>query len=73
MTASKDALKDVGHHQGPKKFFFALGYAGWGAGQLENELMRKDWFTLPEDPALVFDADRETVWDRAPARRGQEL
>jgi len=73
MTASKDALKDVGHHQGPKKFFFALGYAGWSAGQLESEIMHKDWFTLPEDPALVFDENRSAIWDRALARRGQEL
>ncbi|HZK89370.1 MAG TPA: YqgE/AlgH family protein [Stellaceae bacterium] len=73
MTASKDALKDIGHHRGPKQFFFAFGYAGWGAGQLEGEIERKDWFTLPEDPALVFDEDSSKVWDRALARRQQEL
>jgi putative transcriptional regulator len=73
MTASKEALKDIGHHQGPKKFFFALGYAGWGAGQLEGEIARRDWFIIPEDPALVFDEDRDAVWDKALARRGQDL
>jgi putative transcriptional regulator len=73
MTASKDALRDVSRHQGPTKFFFALGYAGWGAGQLEGEVARKDWFTIPEDPALVFDEDRDAVWDKALARRGQDL
>ena len=73
MTASKEALKDIGHHQGPKKFFFAFGYAGWGAGQLEAEIERKDWFITPEDPALVFDEDSSKVWDRALARRQQEL
>jgi putative transcriptional regulator len=73
MTASRDALKAIGHHQGPKKFFFALGYAGWGAGQLEGEIARQDWFTVPEDPTLVFDEDRDAVWDKALARRGQEL
>ena len=73
MTASKEALKDIGRHQGPAKFLFALGYAGWGAGQLEGELERKDWFTVTEDPALVFDEDRDKVWDKALARRGQEL
>jgi putative transcriptional regulator len=73
LTASKDALRDIGRHEGPQKFFFALGYAGWGAGQLESEIARKDWFTVPEDPALVFDADSDKVWDRALARRGQDL
>ncbi len=73
MTASKEALKDIGHQKGPKKYFFAFGYAGWGAGQLEAEIAHNDWFTAPEDNALMFDDDRGTVWDKALARRGQEL
>jgi putative transcriptional regulator len=73
MTASKDALRDIGHHRGPAKYFFAFGYAGWGAGQLESEMARQDWFTASEDPTLVFDTDRDAVWDQALARRGQEL
>lgn len=73
MTASKDALRDIGHHLGPKRFFFAFGYAGWGAGQLEAEIERKDWFITPEDPALVFDEDSGKIWDRALSRRQQEL
>jgi putative transcriptional regulator len=73
MTASKEALKDIGHQKGPKKYFFAFGYAGWGPGQLESEIERKDWFTTTEDGALVFDDDRATVWDRALAARGRDL
>ncbi|HYM72010.1 MAG TPA: YqgE/AlgH family protein [Stellaceae bacterium] len=73
MTASKEALRDIGRHRGPKQCFFAFGYAGWAAGQLEGEIARRDWFTIPEDLSLVFDADRDTVWDRALARRGQDL
>ena len=73
MTASQEALKDIGHHKGPKKYFFAFGYAGWGAGQLDGEIARKDWFTAPEALDLVFDDDRGAVWDKALARRGQEL
>ena len=73
MTASKEALKDIGHGKGPKKYFFAFGYAGWGAGQLEGEIARNDWFTAPEDNALLFDDDRDTVWDKAIAKRGQDL
>ncbi len=73
MTASKDALRDIGRHQGPDKYFFAFGYAGWGAGQLEGEIARNGWLTLPEDAGLVFDDDRDTVWEHAVARRGQDL
>jgi len=73
MTASKEALRDIGHHQGPQKYFFAFGYAGWGPGQLEGEIARRDWFTAPEDAVLVFDDDRAQVWDHALARRGQDL
>lgn len=73
MTASKQALIDIGHHKGPKKYFFAFGYAGWGPGQLEGEMARNGWFTATEDSALVFDDDRDTVWDKALAHRGTDL
>jgi len=73
MTASKEALRDIGHQKGPKKCFFAFGYAGWGPGQLEGEIARRDWFTAPEDLDLVFDMDRGAVWDKALARRGTDL
>jgi putative transcriptional regulator len=73
MTASTAVLRDIGHHRGPAKFLFALGYAGWGAGQLEGEIANHGWFTAPATPDLVFDADRETVWEKALARRSREL
>lgn len=73
MTASRDVLRDIGQHQGPARYLFALGYAGWSAGQLEGEIARHDWFTAPAEPDLVFDAERGTVWERAFARRTHEL
>jgi putative transcriptional regulator len=73
MTASTEVLRDIGHHRGPAKFLFALGYAGWGAGQLEGEIADHGWFTATATPDLVFDADRETVWEKALARRSREL
>jgi putative transcriptional regulator len=73
MTASREVLRDIGHHKGPAKYLFALGYAGWGAGQLEGEIARHDWFTAPADPALVFDADRATLWQKALARRTRQI
>jgi len=73
MTASREILRDIGQHQGPEKSLFALGYAGWGPGQLEGEMARHDWFTTPEEPKLVFDDDRGSLWDEAMARRTREL
>ena len=73
MTASRQVLLDIGHSQGPEKSLFALGYAGWGPGQLEGELARHNWFTTPEEPKLVFDDDRGNLWEDAMARRTREL
>ena len=73
LTASVEVLRDMGHGKGPKKSLVAFGYAGWGPGQLEVELARYDWLTIPEDPALLFDDDRKKVWDDAMARMGQPL
>lgn len=73
MTASKDVLRDIGRHKGPAKYLFALGYAGWGPGQLEGEIARRDWSTAPAEPDLVFDAERATLWQKALARRTREL
>lgn len=73
LTASVEVLRDMGHGKGPKKSLVAFGYAGWGPGQLEVELARHDWLTIPEDPALIFDDDRKKVWDDAMAQMGQPL
>ena len=73
MTASREILRDIGHHRGPQKSLFAFGYAGWAPGQLEAELDRRDWFLAPEEPKLIFDDDRGDLWDAAMARRTREL
>ncbi len=69
MTATPAILRDIARHRGPRQSLVAFGYSGWGPGQLEDELARHAWFTIAEDPKLVFDADREKVWDQAVARR----
>jgi len=63
MTSSPDVLRDIGRNAGPRQQLVAFGYAGWGPGQLEGELALGGWFTVPEDPTLVFDADRQKLWD----------
>jgi putative transcriptional regulator len=73
MSSNPDILRDIGHHKGPQKFLFAIGYAGWGPGQLERELARNDWYTEPADPQLVFDDSREALWEHAMARRPRDL
>jgi len=73
MTRSPDILHDISHGAGPAKTILAFGYAGWGPGQLEAELAEHDWFTAPEEPKLVFDDDRATLWTEALARRTREL
>ncbi len=73
MTSNPDVLRDIGHGKGPRKSLIAFGYTGWGPGQLEIELARHDWFTVPEDPQLIFDDDRAKIWDEAMARLGQPL
>jgi putative transcriptional regulator len=73
VTSSPEILKDIGHGAGPAKALIAFGYAGWGPGQLESELAEHAWFTEAEDPKLIFDEDRDTVWKEALARRSRDL
>jgi putative transcriptional regulator len=73
MTSSPDILRDIGTDKGPQKSLIAFGYAGWAPGQLEAELARRDWVVAPGDARLVFDEDREKLWDAAFARRMLDL
>jgi putative transcriptional regulator len=73
MTSNPEVLRDIGHKKGPEKSLIAFGYTGWGPGQLEVELARHDWLSIPEDPILIFDDDRKQVWNHAMARLGQPL
>jgi putative transcriptional regulator len=73
VTSTPEILRDIGHDRGPQKSLVLFGYAGWASGQLEGELASGAWFIAPEEPALVFDEDREKLWERAMARRTQDL
>jgi putative transcriptional regulator len=72
-TSSRDVLLDIGNGKGPSKSLVAFGYAGWAPGQLERELETGAWATAPADPALIFDEDRDKVWDSAYSRRTRDL
>jgi putative transcriptional regulator len=73
MTSSREILRAIVDKHGPQKILVAFGYAGWGAGQLEAELAQRAWFTAPQDSKLIFDEDRDKVWDDAMAHRMQDL
>jgi putative transcriptional regulator len=73
MTGSKEIFRDIAAGKGPTKSLVAFGYAGWGAGQLEGEMKVDAWHTAPADAKLVFDEDRERVWEIAMERRTREL
>ena len=73
LTGSPQILRDMAAKSGPQKSLLCFGYAGWAAGQLDAEMEHNVWFTAPEDPALVFDAARDKVWDLAMARRTRDL
>ena len=64
MTTSIAILRDIGDKRGPAKVFLAFGYAGWGPDQLEHEIEARAWGVAEADPTLVFDEDRDNVWER---------
>ena len=73
MTSSLDILRDIGTKKGPTKTLVAFGYAGWGPDQLEREIELRAWGTAEADPTLIFDEDRDKVWDHAWERRTQHF
>jgi putative transcriptional regulator len=65
MTTSKDVLEALSHGAGPRRILVTLGYAGWGAGQLEEEIGRNGWLTVEAKADIIFDAPPEARYDRA--------
>ena len=65
LTASLDVLKAIAEGGGPREGLLALGYAGWGPGQLDKEIQQNAWLNVPADETLVFDASHDTKWMRA--------
>ncbi|MBL8326167.1 MAG: YqgE/AlgH family protein [Rubrivivax sp.] len=65
MTTSKDVLEAMSNGAGPKKVLITLGYSGWEAGQLEDEIGRNGWLTVGADPAVIFDTPTDKRYDRA--------
>jgi putative transcriptional regulator len=68
LTASLDVLKAIAEGHGPREGLLALGYAGWGPGQLDVEMQQNAWLSVIPDEKLLFDADSDTKWRRALAK-----
>jgi putative transcriptional regulator len=65
MTTSKDVLEALADGAGPKRMLVTLGYSGWGAGQLEDELSRNGWLTVDADPRVIFDTPIAQRYEKA--------
>ena len=62
MTGTVDVLRAIAQGRGPQRSLFALGYAGWSAGELENELQSNSWLTVQADEDILFHPDLEQKW-----------
>jgi putative transcriptional regulator len=73
LTATVDILRAICEGRGPEKAILALGYAGWGTGQIENEILANGWIHCDADPQLVFETNYESRWRTAIAKLGVNL
>jgi putative transcriptional regulator len=73
LTSSPDILAALGRGVGPEPVLIALGYAGWGRGQLDAELMTNTWLTVPADPAILFATPFEQRWTAALGLPGVDI
>lgn len=70
LTATLEILRKIATSVGPEKFFIALGYSGWSAGQLEEEISANGWLVTEADPEIVFGYKAEEKYDRVMAMMG---
>lgn len=70
ITGTVDILEAIAEGRGPSRSIFALGYAGWSAGQLESEIQNNSWLTIPADEDLIFGTALDDKWGKALSRLG---
>jgi putative transcriptional regulator len=73
ITSSIDILEAIARNRGPERSLIALGYAGWGAGQLEREMAENAWLSGPADPEILFNTPDAERWKAAAASLGIDL
>ena len=70
LSGTIDILKAIAEGRGPSRWLVALGYAGWGAGQLDGEMLRHGWFNVAGDERLLFDTEADDRWTAGFERAG---
>ena len=73
LTASRDIIQAMAEDRGPENAIVALGYAGWSAGQLEDEIANNAWLTVPADSHVLFNTPVEQRWSSAAKQLGIDL
>ncbi len=73
LTMSQDIIEAIAAGVGPEKYIITLGYAGWGEGQLEEELAANAWLNGPADSSIIFDTPAESRWTAAASHLGVAL
>lgn len=73
VTTSQDILTAMARGTGPRRAVVALGYAGWGAGQLENELIQNAWLSVPAIPRIIFETPFDQRWHESARLIGVDL
>jgi putative transcriptional regulator len=73
LTPTIDILRAIARGQGPQEFLFALGYAGWGPGQIEDEIAANGWIHCDADNAIIFQSDMPSKWKLALAKLGANI
>jgi putative transcriptional regulator len=73
LTLSRDIIDAMATGEGPKQSLVALGYAGWEAGQLEDELLANSWLNVPATAEIVFDTPFQDRWNSAARTLGIDI
>lgn len=73
VTTSRDILESLGSSAAPPKFILTLGYAGWDAGQLEQELAEDAWLAIPAEADILFNTPTSERWQKATAKLGFDV
>ena len=73
LTRETCVLEDIANNRGPENYLFILGYAGWGPGQLEQELVKNGWLTVPSNDDIIFHTPDENKWKAAALQLGIDI
>ena len=73
LTTSRDIIEAIARGEGPERYFVALGYAGWGRGQLEQEMLNNSWLNTPFGEPILFDTPIDLRWRMAASQIGIDI